>query len=293
MIEIFRDDFSGAYLNESQWFKQKDAAFIEQCYDVDNIRLEAGHLVMGTGSRLNGSQTILTGSAIFTWEKFNFTYGEMIIRAKFPLASDLSASAFIALKPCRNSKEHDCTDSEMLPALQLWVSSLTPRVVYGGVMYKGRTGRELTYMDYYFCNEDRSSGYHVVQLVWTHDFVAWYVDEEMVLNQTVSGFSTWPRLFTLYNKEYYSQPNFPFNATDAPEQEFWIDYISVQQLTDAVRRDHALQATVGTIIAILLIISIAMKIGFGLRRRRQRHCNMQKQHFVDVLFPKIYSQMFV
>ncbi|XP_055350350.1 fibroblast growth factor receptor homolog 1-like isoform X2 [Paramacrobiotus metropolitanus] len=113
----------------------------------------------------------------------------------------------------------------------------------------------------------------------------------MVLNQTVPGLSTWPRLFialTLINMEFYSEPNFPFNATMAPRQEFWIDYISVQQITDATRNDHVITTALGTIVPVGVLSIFAMIIGIRIRHRRQRQGNMQKMDTGNSFVSKMF-----
>ncbi|XP_055350352.1 vascular endothelial growth factor receptor 1-like [Paramacrobiotus metropolitanus] len=292
VTEIFRDDFNGTALDTTKWYIQKDYPEFTEHYDPGNVRLEKGILKLRAGNRRNGNVTVLTGARIFTGDKFSFSQGEVVMRVKFPVASNQQAGAGLALLPCMSTAIRDCSKNESLPIPTVYVQSTTPNVLDGILTYVDEAGRTLERTYYFYNDEDLSLDYHTIRLVWTRDLFAWFVDEELALNQTVPGLSRWPRMYlqiTMISTAIYSQPNYPFDAADVPHQEFCIDYIYVHQFTNAIWKDYTIPAVLATVIPVTLLTVLVTLIGIKMRSRRQRHGNMQKLYGANRFVSTMYS----
>ncbi|XP_055329770.1 receptor-like tyrosine-protein kinase kin-16 [Paramacrobiotus metropolitanus] len=288
MVEIFRDDFNSDVLNDAWWHKYPPGEVGGDYLEPDNLRLRNGQLVLGTGSLHNGSIIRPTGTRISTGGKFNFTYGELILRAKYPVPSNRNAKVWILLAPCKDTPQHNCTDEELLPVAELDSTSTATHHLKSVVLYPDAAGNETRTEHHFFTDADLSTGYHLFKLVWTRDFLGWFVDDTMVSNDTVPGLSMWPRLFiviALMNEAQYSQPDFPYKESEAPYQELLVDYVSVLQYTNATRSDTGFAAKV-LLCSIIPVTFIALAVAFVWflgKRKRAKHGNMEKVNLANGL----------
>ncbi|XP_055329757.1 uncharacterized protein LOC129582289 isoform X2 [Paramacrobiotus metropolitanus] len=282
LIEIFRDDFNDDVLNDALWIKPPPIEIQGNLYEPDNLHLRNGQLVLGTGSRHNGSAFRLTGTRISTGSKFNFTYGEMTLRAKLPVPSNHLATSMILLHPCKDTPQHNCTDDELVPIPGLEGISVATHFLTSRTIHKDAAGNRNLTSDHVHIDADLSADYHLFKLVWTREFLGWFVDDQLVINATVPGLSTWPRLFIvvgLMNEILYSAPeNFPYQENAAPYQELLIDYISVLQFSNTTRSNTGIASgmVLSSIVPVIFVVLALALLWILVKRKRAKHGNMKK-----------------
>ncbi|XP_055357104.1 fibroblast growth factor receptor-like isoform X2 [Paramacrobiotus metropolitanus] len=271
MVEVFRDDFNGDMLG-LDW-EVIDKLLPPLTYppaDRQNIRLLNGELRLRAVGKRNDSNTVYTSLIASTLWQFQFKYGEMTVRAKFPA---YGSDVLIGLYACERTLTSNASCA-VPPKPSLYVgyrASSASKNLRGSVDYVDRN--EARRRSYGFYNDkDLSLDFHTHKLVWTSEKLEWYVDERWALNLTVPGLSTWPTMYVRLS----IHPRLPENTTTANNNlpdEFRVDYVSVRQKrspsTDAVKLS-AVPLTLGIVLPIVALTAAVVLCWLAFRRYKAK-----------------------
>lgn len=229
---IWSDEFGGTTLNAHKWNAEYIASPRNnelEYYIPRNVELHGGHLSLISKHESYQGQEY-TSAAVDTYQKFSFTYGKVVIRAKLPQMGQGIWPALWMLGSGCNPVGSPCpwpaagaNEIDNLEAVN------TPTTMYMTPHWGSVPGEDLTTGGCSFGGVDFSAAYHDFAMVWKPGGVIdWYVDGVQRCERSAPGYFTGP-MYLIFNTAIGgSWPGNPDATTPFP-QSFDIDYVRVYQ----------------------------------------------------------------
>lgn len=229
---IWSDEFGGTSLNAQNWNAEYIASPRNnelEYYIPRNVVVHDGHLSLISKHESYQGQDY-TSAAVDTYQKFSFTYGKVVIRAKLPRMGQGIWPALWMLGTGCNPVGAPCpwpgpgaNEIDNLEAIN------TPDTMYMTPHYGSEPGTDETTGGCSFSGVDFSAAYHNFAMVWRPGGVIdWYVDGVQRCHREAPGFFTGP-MYLIFNTAIGgSWPGNPDATTPFP-QSFDIDYVRVFQ----------------------------------------------------------------
>lgn len=229
---IWSDEFNGHRLNRHNWNAENIASPRNnelEYYIPRNAVVHDGHLSLISKHEAYGGQDY-TSAAVDTYQKFSFTYGKVVIRAKLPRMGQGIWPALWMLGTGCNPVGQPCpwpgpgaNEIDNLEAVN------TPDTMYMTPHYGSEAGTDQSTGGCSFSGVDFSARYHTYAMVWKPGGVIdWYVDGVQRCHREAPGYFTGP-MYLIFNTAIGgSWPGNPDGTTPFP-QSFDIDYVRVFQ----------------------------------------------------------------
>lgn len=230
--EVWGDEFGGHRLNPKKWNAEYIASPRNnelEYYIPRNAIVHDGHLSLISKHESYQGQDY-TSAAVDTYQKFSFTYGKVVIRAKLPRMGQGIWPALWMLGSGCNPVGSPCpwpgpgaNEIDNLEAIN------TPDTMYTTPHYGSEPGTDQSTGGCSFSGVDLSAGYHIFTMTWQPGGVLdWYLDGVQVCHREAPGFFTDPMYLILNTAIGGSWPGNPDATTPFP-QSFDIDYVRVYQ----------------------------------------------------------------
>lgn len=216
---IFEDDFGGSAIDPRTWQTEMAwGAFTTgelQRYDGGALSLADGELRI-TASEDSGDGRPYTSGVVASFERFEFTYGYVEIRARMPEGQGLWPAFWLASTDPTSGSEIDVVE----------FLGHEPQTVHLAMHYDDESGEhhepQVTYV-----GEDFTAGWHTFAVDWSPEAVVWYVDGVERARQTV-GVPAEP-MYLIANLAVGGEwPGEPDETTRFPAI-YAIDYIRVYE----------------------------------------------------------------
>ena len=230
---IWRDEFSGAAIDESKWnFEIGNGNWgwgnnELQYYKKENAQIYEDHLVI-TALKENFNGFDYTSTRMTTQNKFDFKYGRVDIRANLPFGQGIWPALWMLGSNFNTAGWPACGEIDIMELV-----GHEPSTCYGTAHWRDGGGNNASYGG----NTNLSSGifnneFHVFSIVWNASTIRWYVDdvEYHVLSTTDAALSEFQNdFFFIFNVACGGLwPGNPNNSTEFP-QRLIVDYIRVFQ----------------------------------------------------------------
>lgn len=229
---IWSDNFAGTSLNAHKWNTEHVASPRNnelEFYIPRNVAVGGGHLSLISRHESYQGQSY-TSAAVDTYQKFSFTYGKVVIRARLPVMGAGIWPALWMLGTGCNPVGPPCpwpadgaNEIDNLEAVN------TPSTMYMTPHWGDVPGHDLASGGCTFSGADFSAGYHTFGMIWKPGgVIEWYVDGRQRCVRSAPGHFTDP-MYLIFNTAIGgSWPGPPDSATPFP-QRFDIDYVRVYQ----------------------------------------------------------------
>ena len=230
------DEFSGNTLNlqnwtfdignNSGWGNQELEYYTSR---VNNVFVSAGNLIIEADQEsYQGSN--YTSARIKTEGIQQFTYGRIDIRAKLPVAHGMWPALWMLGSNISTVPWPGCGETDIMELV-----GSAPSQVTGSMHWQQSSGSEGTFNNNYdLSSGDFSQQFHVFSLLWQHDSVQFYVDDNLYVNGSIANVTsgTYPfnlPFFFIFNVAVGGDwPGAPDNTTIFPQRMF-VDYVRVFQ----------------------------------------------------------------
>ncbi|XP_055354079.1 beta-glucanase-like [Paramacrobiotus metropolitanus] len=174
-VELFRDHFAGEQLNREKWnAADRRSAVNEELeyYSPANLQVANGSLALVAKQERRGGANYTSGR-VDTKGLFDFTYGNVEIRAKLPKGKGLWASLWLEHYQCAAAVP--CT--QWPPAISILdfrgdQTHTIPATLY----YKDAADHVQSSGKVLNAADDLSDDFHVYRLQWSPNKLAWSVD---------------------------------------------------------------------------------------------------------------------
>jgi len=231
---LWSDEFSGNTLNlqnwtfdignNSGWGNQELENYTSR---VNNVFVSAGNLIIEADQEsYQGSN--YTSARIKTEGIQQFTYGRIDIRAKLPVAHGMWPALWMLGSNISTVPWPGCGETDIMELV-----GSAPSQVTGSMHWQQSDGSEGTYNNNYdLSSGDFSQQFHVFSLLWQHDSVQFYVDDNLYVNGSIANVTsgTYPfnlPFFFIFNVAVGGDwPGPPDNSTIFPQRMF-VDYVRV------------------------------------------------------------------
>ena len=231
---LWSDEFSGNTLNlqnwtfdignNSGWGNQELENYTSR---VNNVFVSAGNLIIEADQEsYQGSN--YTSARIKTEGIQQFTYGRIDIRAKLPVAHGMWPALWMLGSNISTVPWPGCGETDIMELV-----GSAPSQVTGSMHWQQSNGSEGTYNNNYdLSSGDFSQQFHVFSLLWQHDTVQFYVDDNLYVNGSFANVTsgTYPfnlPFFFIFNVAVGGDwPGPPDNTTIFPQRMF-VDYVRV------------------------------------------------------------------
>ncbi len=230
------DEFSGNTLNPQNWtfdignnngWGNQELEYYTS--RINNVFVSAGNLIIEADQEsYQGSN--YTSARIKTEGVQQFTYGRIDIRAKLPVAHGMWPALWMLGSNINSVPWPGCGETDIVELV-----GSSPGKVLGSLHWQQADGSEGTYNNgYVLSTGDFSQQFHVFSLLWQHDSVQFFVDDQLYVNGNISEVTsgTYPfnlPFFFIFNVAVGGDfPGPPDNTTIFPQRMF-VDYVRVFQ----------------------------------------------------------------
>ena len=230
------DEFSGSTLNlqnwtfdignNSGWGNQELEYYTSS---TNNVFVSGGNLVIEARQEANSGFNY-SSARIKTEGIQQFTYGRIDIRAKLPVAHGMWPALWMLGSNISSVPWPGCGETDIMELV-----GSNPNRVTGSLHWQNSDGSEGTYNNNYFLSSgDFSQQFHVFSLLWQHDTVQFFIDDNLYVNGSVGNVTsgTYPfnlPFFFIFNVAVGGNfPGPPDNTTVFPQRMF-VDYVRVFQ----------------------------------------------------------------
>jgi beta-glucanase (GH16 family) len=231
---LWSDEFNGNTLNtqnwtfdignNSGWGNQELEYYTSR---VNNVFVSAGNLIIEADQEsYQGSN--YTSARIKTEGIQQFTYGRIDIRAKLPVAHGMWPALWMLGSNISTVPWPGCGETDIMELV-----GSNPSQVTGSMHWQQSDGSEGTYNNNYdLSSGDFSQQFHVFSLLWQHDSVQFYIDDNLYVNGSNANVTsgTYPfnlPFFFIFNVAVGGDwPGPPDNTTIFPQRMF-VDYVRV------------------------------------------------------------------
>lgn len=228
------DEFSGNTLNTQNWTfdignnngwgNQELENYTSR---VNNVFVSSGNLIIEADQEsYQGSN--YTSARIKTEGIQQFTYGRIDIRAKLPVAHGMWPALWMLGSNINTVPWPGCGETDIMELV-----GSNPNQVTGSMHWQQTGGSEGTYNNNYdLSSGDFSQQFHVFSILWQHDSVQFYVDDNLYVNGSIANVTsgTYPfnlPFFFIFNVAVGGNwPGPPDNTTVFPQRMF-VDYVRV------------------------------------------------------------------
>ncbi|XP_055329968.1 uncharacterized protein LOC129582480 [Paramacrobiotus metropolitanus] len=296
--EPHRDDFNDDEIWRNTWsvrnhFKKRtDYTILTGHHDV---WASDGYLHMPARTKVdNASHASYSVSHISSGTHYNFTYGEIEIRAKLPASANMSVMTMLRLidAECRFDQSPACLDQAISVAD---LRSVEPSRVFIGVNYGKDRGKS-------WMHNAQSSlldgQFHNFKVRWDRDSIHWYVDNLEVRRLTD------PRMIPVTPMQISIElDSFRQRHTMNAEAELLVDYIVVRKLTPLTSSESSMSPAGASLISpedaqwkmwVALVSVVALVFALlGVwcwRRRNPPVSPMRPANALDVYFDIVSNQ---
>jgi beta-glucanase (GH16 family) len=230
------DEFSGKTLNTQNWtfdignnngWGNQELEYYTS--RVNNVFVSAGNLVIEADQEsYQGSN--YTSARLKTEGIQQFTYGRIDIRAKLPVSHGMWPALWMLGSNISTVPWPGCGETDIMELV-----GSAPNQITGSMHWQQAGGSEGTYNNNYdLSSGDFSQQFHVFSLLWQHDSVQFYVDDNLYVNGSIANVTsgTYPfnlPFFFIFNVAVGGNwPGPPDNTTNFPQRMF-VDYVRVFQ----------------------------------------------------------------
>jgi beta-glucanase (GH16 family) len=238
MTLVWQDEFSGTSLNESDWTYEIGGSGWGnnelQYYRKENTSIVDGHLVI-TAKAENFGGRDYTSSRLITKGKKEFQYGRIDIRAALPKGQGIWPALWML---GANISEVPWPASGEIDIMEMIGGSNREKTVYGTLHWGANdTDQHVCTCDkpgYSLASGTFNDKFHVFTLIWDATTIKWYVDDELLVNNTIditpAGLSEFhAKYFMIINLAVGGNwPGNPDGTTVLP-QRLIVDYVRVFQ----------------------------------------------------------------
>lgn len=232
---IWNDEFNNDIINDKYWTLQNGVGIwgnnelqyytnrIENCYITD------GKLII-RGLKENYENYHYTSGRIVTKGKFDFLYGKIEIKAKFPEGNGLLPA--IWLLPCEDNYDSRIKNGEIDLAEML---GNNPKFIYGVAHYYSKKATR-SYEKYSSGTTDFSKEFHIYSIEWDSQQIKWMIDDKVYFTFNLKN--TFNEKYDPFNKKFYliinlaiggDWPGNDLSQTTFPSL-FEIDYVRYYRL---------------------------------------------------------------
>lgn len=193
---------------------------------IDNSYIEDGNLVLkAIEEEYEGSS--YTSARLNTYELQSFRYGKIETRAKLPKGQGLWPAIWLLGNNYSTDDWPYCGEIDMV---ELVGGSDRDNIIHGTAHWFNETNDENDSLgeSYTLSSGDFADDYHIFSIIWDHESIEWYIDDELYHTVDIS-----PAEFKEFSRGFYlivnvavggHWPGSPDNTTELP-QEMYIDYI--------------------------------------------------------------------
>ena len=196
---------------------------------TNNAFVSAGNLIIEARQESNNGFNY-SSARIKTEGIQKFTYGRIDIRAKLPVAHGMWPALWMLGSNINSVPWPGCGETDIMELV-----GSNPNRVTGSLHWQQGDGSEGTFNNnYYLSTGDFSQQFHVFSLLWQHDSVQFYVDDNLYVNGNSSDVTSgnYPfnlPFFFIFNVAVGGDfPGPPDNTTIFPQRMF-VDYVRVFQ----------------------------------------------------------------
>jgi beta-glucanase (GH16 family) len=223
------DEFTSGPLNTSVWNYELGAGgwgnneLQNYTNSVNNVHIDSGYLHI---TALIPAPSSYTSGRITTKGKKEFTWGRVDIRAKLPEGKGIWPAQWMLGANFSTVSWPKCGEIDIMELVGHLPSTVHGTIHWDAGGYKSRTGSTT------LNGAKFSEGFHIFSLVWTPNYLKWYMDNQQFffLNRNeISNFPLDLPQFFIFNVAVGGNwPGSPDQTTQFP-QHMIIDYIRVYQ----------------------------------------------------------------
>lgn len=237
---VWQDEFTGSKLDETKWNKEvREPGWTNhemQAYtkDKENIYIKDGKLVLSAVKHpLKSGNAYYTSGKVQTRNKYDFTYGKVVARAKVPVGKGLWPAIWMMPTKELYGNWPVCGEIDIMEVL-----GNEPNKTYGTIHYGSPHGQKQG--TYVLKNGTFGDDFHEFSVEWEPGEMRYYVDDNLFFS-TSDWFAKsrggenfdYPAPF---NQDFYIQMNLavggdwpgkPDKNTDFEKSKFEIDYVRV------------------------------------------------------------------
>jgi len=194
---------------------------------TNNAFVSAGNLIIEARQESNNGFNY-SSARLKTEGIQQFTYGRIDIRAKLPVAHGMWPALWMLGSNINSLPWPGCGETDIMELV-----GSNPNRITGSLHWQQADGSEGTFNNNYFLSTgDFSQQFHVFSLLWQHDSVQFYVDDNLYVNGNSSDVTSgnYPfnlPFFFIFNVAVGGDfPGPPDNTTIFPQRMF-VDYVRV------------------------------------------------------------------
>ncbi len=170
---VFSDEFDGTSIDEAKWnvgnpldriINNELQAYVPEAVSVRSGLLELTANRGATGYR--GTRLPFTSGTVTTYEKFAFTFGRLIVRARLPSGQGLWPAVWLLPESLEWPPEIDLFE----------VRGQAPAILHQTIHWRDPERGPL-FETAQHIGPDLSVDFHVFRVDWSSDVITWYVDE--------------------------------------------------------------------------------------------------------------------
>jgi len=231
----WHDEFDGSALNTQDWnYEQGGSGWgnheLENYTNrLQNVFVSAGNLIIEARKESYGGNDYTSGR-LTTYNKQQFTYGRIDIRAKLPVSKGMWPALWMLGSNISTVPWPACGETDIMELI-----GTNPKQVVGSMHWKQQDGATGTYNNAYsLSSQDFSQEFHVFSVIWKKDSLQFLVDDHAYVNGSISNVSsgTYPfnnPFFFIFNVAVGGDwPGSPDGTTVFPQRMF-VDYVRVFQ----------------------------------------------------------------
>ena len=231
----WHDEFDGSALNTQDWnYEQGGSGWgnheLENYTNrLQNVFVSAGNLIIEARKESYGGNDYTSGR-LTTYNKQQFTYGRIDIRAKLPVSKGMWPALWMLGSNISTVPWPGCGETDIMELI-----GTNPKQVVGSMHWKQQDGATGTYNNAYsLSSQDFSQEFHVFSVIWKKDSLQFLVDDHAYVNGSISNVSsgTYPfnnPFFFIFNVAVGGDwPGSPDGTTVFPQRMF-VDYVRVFQ----------------------------------------------------------------
>ena len=231
---LWSDEFSGNTLNTQNWtfdignnngWGNQELEYYTS--RINNVFVSSGNLIIEADQEsYQGSN--YTSARIKTEGIQQFTYGRIDIRAKLPVAHGMWPALWMLGSNISTVPWPGCGETDIMELV-----GSAPSQVTGSMHWQQSNATEGTYNNNYdLSSGDFSQQFHVFSLLWQHDSVQFFEDDNLYVDGSIANVTsgTYPfnlPFFFIFNVAVGGDwPGAPDNTTIFPQRMF-VDYVRV------------------------------------------------------------------
>ena len=230
------DEFNGSSLNLQNWtfdignnngWGNHELEYYTS--STNNAFVSAGNLVIEARQEANNGFNY-SSSRLKTEGIQQVTYGRIDIRAKLPVSHGMWPALWMLGSNISTVPWPGCGETDIMELV-----GSNPNRITGSLHWQNSDGSEGTFNNnYYLSSGDFSQQFHVFSLLWQHDTVQFFVDDNLYVNGSINNVTSgvYPfnlPFFFIFNVAVGGDfPGPPDNTTIFPQRMF-VDYVRVFQ----------------------------------------------------------------